>query len=74
MEEESAPSPGLSADQEEASSTSLDAVDKDTTCSPPSKDGAASVGEENDNVPDHISKPATPASDVSEKTGEFSYM
>ncbi|XP_034968172.1 SWI/SNF-related matrix-associated actin-dependent regulator of chromatin subfamily A containing DEAD/H box 1 isoform X1 [Zootoca vivipara] len=70
--EESAPSPGLSADQEEASSTSLDAVDKDTTCSSPSKDGAASVGEENDSVPDHISKPASPASDVSEKTDDSS--
>ncbi|XP_061438990.1 SWI/SNF-related matrix-associated actin-dependent regulator of chromatin subfamily A containing DEAD/H box 1 isoform X3 [Rhineura floridana] len=73
IEEESAPSPGLSADQEEASSsTSLDAVDKDAAYPSPSEDCAATVDEEGDNVTDHSSRPATPASDMSEKTDDSS--
>lgn len=67
-------SPSLSTNQDEATATtsSFDDVEKDTSLSPASEDDVTAVGREDDNATDHSSRPATPASDVSEKTGKFS--
>ncbi|KAJ7327132.1 hypothetical protein JRQ81_016891 [Phrynocephalus forsythii] len=67
--------PSLSSSQDEATATtssSLDAVEKDTSLSPSSEDNVTTVGREDENATDHSSRPATPASDVSEKTDDSS--
>ncbi|XP_053111098.1 SWI/SNF-related matrix-associated actin-dependent regulator of chromatin subfamily A containing DEAD/H box 1 isoform X2 [Hemicordylus capensis] len=85
--EEKVPSPSLPADQEEATASAyLDAVDQVPAGPLVSEDQAASVREDDeltdhssrpatpasDVATDHSSRPATPASDVSEKTDDSS--
>ncbi|XP_077156983.1 SWI/SNF-related matrix-associated actin-dependent regulator of chromatin subfamily A containing DEAD/H box 1 isoform X1 [Paroedura picta] len=73
-EEENAPSPSLPTNEEvDATSASLDDVHEDTALPSAVEDNDAPVvREEDDDVTDHSSRPATPASDVSEKTDDSS--
>ncbi|XP_020654321.3 SWI/SNF-related matrix-associated actin-dependent regulator of chromatin subfamily A containing DEAD/H box 1 isoform X1 [Pogona vitticeps] len=67
--------PCLSASQDDATATtssSLDTVEKNTSLSSSSEDNVTTVGREDDKATDCSSRPATPASDVSEKTDDSS--
>lgn len=65
--------PSLPQVQEIASvsASTLKDVDETTTLPSPTSDNAANIAKEVDDVTDHSSRPGTPASDVSEKTGEL---
>lgn len=72
IEEDDAPSPSLPISEEvNAISASSDGVTEDTSL--PSASEGNDVVREDDDVTDHSSGPATPASDVSEKTGELCF-
>lgn len=72
-DDEDAPSPSLPTSEEvDATSASLDDANEDTPLPSALEDNDVTVDKE-DYVTDHSSRPGTPASDVSEKTGELCF-
>ncbi|KAH0615848.1 hypothetical protein JD844_026431 [Phrynosoma platyrhinos] len=74
MGERNAPSPGLPADQEEAASSSLDAVDKDASVSSASEGHAATVDREDYAVTDHNNDSSVPETPEAKRTTQSSFF
>ncbi|XP_054846387.1 SWI/SNF-related matrix-associated actin-dependent regulator of chromatin subfamily A containing DEAD/H box 1 isoform X2 [Eublepharis macularius] len=73
-EEQNDSSPSLPTSEEEIDATapSLDTAAEDTIALPSASEDNVTIGREDDDATDHSSRPATPASDVTEKTDDSS--